>query len=102
MSGLLEATMESVRELMYRLRPEVLDRLGLAAAIGWQAGEFQRRSGLRCNVALPAEDLPLDTDRSTAGFPVFQEPADQPAGHARAPPIDVVGPSHAHSDGVHA
>src|SRR2546421_10774626 len=61
MSGLLEATMESVRELMYRLRPEVLDRLGLAAAIGWQGGELQRRSGLRCKRALPAEGLRAGT-----------------------------------------
>src|SRR5207249_11775577 len=49
MSGLIDATMESVREIMTRLRPEVLDRLGLAAAIGWQAGEFHGRSGIRCN-----------------------------------------------------
>jgi len=73
MSGLIDATMESVHEIMTRLRPEVLDRLGLAAAIGWQAGEFQRRSGIRCNVSLPAEDLLLDRDRSTAVFRIFQE-----------------------------
>jgi len=89
MSGLIDATMESVREIMTRLRPEVLDRLGLAAAIGWQAGEFQRRSGIRCNVALPAEDLLLDTDRSTAVFRIFQELLTNVARHAGATRIDV-------------
>jgi response regulator RpfG family c-di-GMP phosphodiesterase len=62
MSGLIDATMESMHEIMSQLRPEVLDRLGLAAAISWQGGEFQRRSGIRCNVSLP-EELTVDWDR---------------------------------------
>src|SRR5947199_10741057 len=37
MSGLIDSTMESMHEIMAQLRPEVLDRLGLAAAFGWQA-----------------------------------------------------------------
>jgi signal transduction histidine kinase len=89
MSGLIDATMESVHEIMTRLRPEVLDRLGLSAAIGWQAGEFQRRSGIRCNVSLPAEDLLLDGDRSTAVFRIFQELLTNVARHAGATRTDV-------------
>src|SRR5205085_12299330 len=89
MSGLIDSTMESMHEIMSQLRPEVLDRLGLAAAIGWQAGEFQRRSGIRCNVALPAEDLLLDTDRSTAVFRIFQELLTNVARHSGATRIDV-------------
>ncbi len=89
MSGLIDATMESVHEIMTQLRPEVLDRLGLAAAIGWQAGEFQRRSGIRCNVSLPAEDLLLDRDRSTAVFRIFQELLTNVARHAGATRTDV-------------
>src|SRR6266404_4151985 len=89
MSGLIDATMESVHEIMTRLRPEVLDRLGLSAAIGWQAGEFQRRSGIRCNVSLPAEDLLLDRDRSTAVFRIFQELLTNVARHAGATRTDV-------------
>jgi len=89
MSGLIDATMESVHEIMTQLRPEVLDRLGLSAAIGWQAGEFQRRSGIRCNVSLPAEDLLLDRDRSTAVFRIFQELLTNVARHAGATRTDV-------------
>src|SRR6266403_1910375 len=85
----LASHVQSVREIMSQLRPEVLDRLGLAAAIGWQAGEFQRRSGIRCNVALPAEDLLLDSDRSTAVFRIFQELLTNVARHAGATRIDV-------------
>src|SRR3982074_2415685 len=90
MSGLIDATTDSVREIMSELRPEVLDRLGLAAAIGWQAGEFQRRSGIRCNVSLPAQELLLDKDRSTALFRIFQELLTNVARHANATRVAVV------------
>jgi signal transduction histidine kinase len=74
---------------MTQLRPEVLDRLGLAAAIGWQGGEFQRRSGIRCNVSLPEEELALDQERSTAVFRIFQELLANVARHAAATRVDV-------------
>lgn len=89
MSSLIDATMESVREIITQLRPEVLDRLGLAAAIGWQADEFQRRSGIRCNVTLPEERLALDQERSTAVFRIFQELLTNVARHAKATRVDV-------------
>src|SRR2546430_14146990 len=87
---------------MSHLRPEVLDRLGLPAAIGWQAGEFQRSSGIRCNVALPAEDLLLDTDRSTAVFRIFQELLTNVARHAGATRIEVAGRFDSKELGVNA
>ncbi|TLY60052.1 MAG: response regulator [Gammaproteobacteria bacterium] len=89
MSGLIDSTMESMHEIMSQLRPEVLDRLGLAAAIGWQAGEFQRRSGIRCNVSLPQEELPVDRDRSTAVFRILQELLTNVVRHAGATRVDV-------------
>ena len=89
MSGLIDSTMESMHEIMSQLRPEVLDRLGLAAAIGWQAGEFQRRSGIRCNVSLPQEELTVDRDRSTAVFRILQELLTNVVRHAGATRVDV-------------
>src|SRR6267154_697882 len=91
----LASHLQSVREEEWtRIAREIHDQLaqalpGLAAAIGWQAGEFQRRSGIRCNVALPAEDLLLDSDRSTAVFRIFQELLTNVARHAGATRIDV-------------
>src|SRR5437879_12014758 len=68
MSGLIDSTMESMHEIMSQLRPGVLDRLGLAAAPGWQAGESQRRTGIRRHVSPPPEGRQVARDRSTAGF----------------------------------
>jgi signal transduction histidine kinase len=90
MSGLIDVTMDSVREMIARLRPEVLDRLGLAAAIEWETGEFQRRSGVRCHVTLPEQSAVLDQDRSTALFRILQELLTNVVRHANATRIDVV------------
>jgi signal transduction histidine kinase len=89
MSGLIDDTMEAVREIVSRLRPDVLDQLGLAAAIEWQAEEFQRRSGLRCHVTLPGEAVQLDKGRSTALFRIFQELLTNVARHANATRVAV-------------
>lgn len=89
MSGLIESTMESVRQIVSRLRSDVLEHHGLRAAIAWQAEEFQRRSGIRCNVSLPEADIPLDAARSTAMFRVFQELLTNVARHANATRVQV-------------
>jgi len=89
MSDLIDATMQSVQQTVSRLRLDILDELGLTAAIEWQAEEFQRRSGLRCHVSLPVETLQLDQERSTALFRIFQELLTNVARHARATRVAV-------------
>jgi len=89
MFDLIDGTIQSVRKISTRLRPEVLDELGLAAAIEWQAKEFRKRSGIRSKVSLPPEALALDRERSTAAFRVFQELLTNIARHAKATRIDI-------------
>jgi signal transduction histidine kinase len=89
MFDLIDGTIQSVRKIATRLRPEVLDDLGLGPAIEWQAREFQKRSGIRCKVTLPGEAPALDRDRSTAVFRIFQELLTNAARHANATRIDI-------------
>jgi signal transduction histidine kinase len=89
MFRLIDDTIHSIRKIASGLRPEVLDEAGLAAAIGWQAKEFQLRTGIRCKVDLPADSDGLDRERSTAVFRVFQEVLTNVARHANATRIDV-------------
>ena len=90
MFRLIDDTVQSVREIASGLRPEVLDEVGLAAAIGWQAREFQMRTGIRCKVTLPSDNNELDAERSTAVFRVFQEVLTNVARHAKATRVDIV------------
>ena len=89
MFGLIDGTIQSVRKIASRLRPEVLDQLGLTAAIGWCAGDFRKRTGIRCKLSLPSDTLILDHERSTAAFRIFQELLTNVARHANATRIDV-------------
>ena len=62
----------------------MLDDLGLAAAIEWQASEFASRNGVRCQVSVPPVDLHMDGDRATAAFRIFQECLTNVIRHAQA------------------
>ena len=89
MSQLLDTTVESVRKIASELRPAVLDSLGLLAAIEWQAEEFQRRTGIRCECFLIAEELKLDRDCATAVFRILQESLTNVMRHANATRVTI-------------
>jgi signal transduction histidine kinase len=85
----IDRIINSVRRIASGLRPEVLDEIGLAAAIEWQAREFSRRTGIRCVVDVEPEFVDPDKDRSTALFRIFQELLTNVARHANATRVAV-------------
>jgi signal transduction histidine kinase len=89
MSRLIDSTVQLVRRIATGMRPEILDEMGLVAAIGWQAKEFQKRMGIRCRLKLPAAPPVLDGELSTAVFRIFQEILTNIARHARASSVSV-------------
>jgi signal transduction histidine kinase len=89
MCKLIDSTVQTVRKIATGLRPEMLDDMGLVAAIGWQAKDFQKRTGVRCRVKLPPETTKLDIDVSTAAFRIFQEILTNVARHSRATRVDI-------------
>lgn len=84
MSVLIDDTLARVQTIVTELRPVVLDKFGLVAAIEWQAGEFQERSGIACETHLPAEEILLNPERSTAVFRILQEALTNVMRHANA------------------
>jgi two-component system sensor histidine kinase UhpB len=89
MSDHLDATIQSIRRIATELRPGILDDLGLAAALEWQANEFQQRTGIACRVASFLPDGLLDADLNTAFFRIFQETLTNIMRHANATAVDV-------------
>ena len=73
-----------VRKISTELRPGILDDLGLAAAIEWQAKDFQKRSGVSCILNITEEDLDLTREQATAVFRIFQEILTNVARHSKA------------------
>ena len=89
MSKLIDSTVQTVRKIATGLRPEMLDDMGLVAAIGWQAKDFQKRTGIRCRVKLPPETVKPDIDVATTSFRIFQEILTNVARHSRATRVDI-------------
>lgn len=85
----IDRIINSVRRIASGLRPEVLDEIGLSAAIEWQAREFSRRTGIRCNVQISRDFIDPDKSRSTALFRIFQELLTNVARHANATRVEV-------------
>ena len=89
MLKLIDSTIQTVRRISSELRPGILDDFGLAAAIEWQAEEFQNRTGIKCEVNLEPEDIIFDQALSTTIFRIFQEAMTNVARHANATRVKV-------------
>lgn len=81
----IDGTMKSVKRIINDLRPAVLD-LGLLAALEWQTREFQRSSGIACELDIDddAVDRCLDENRAASVFRIVQESLTNIIRHAQA------------------
>ena len=84
MTKLIDMIMTSLKRIYMDLRPAVLDHLGLTEAIFWQVQEFQKRTGIHCNVSIEPEDMVIETDLSLVIFRILQETLTNVARHAEA------------------
>jgi signal transduction histidine kinase len=85
---LVDQTILSVRRIGTELRPGILDDLGLVAAVEWAAEEFEARTGTKCRLDLPDDDIVIDPERTTAIFRIFQETLTNITRHAEATHVD--------------
>ncbi|MFT3719234.1 cache domain-containing protein [Pseudorhodoferax sp.] len=69
----LHAALAEVRGLSHRLRPALLDTLGLAAALERLAQEFDAAGGIRAGMQVQGTPCELEPDAKTALFRVAQE-----------------------------
>jgi signal transduction histidine kinase len=87
--GLIDTAIRSVQRIAADLRPAVLDSLGLCAATEWVAGEFQKRTEIRCEALVRNHDAELDRDRATALFRILQESLTNISRHAQATKVGI-------------
>jgi two-component system sensor histidine kinase UhpB len=84
MRELIDSTTKMVQRISAELRPKILDSLGLAAAVEWQAREFQKRTGIgaqfRQNFELPS----IDENVTTGVYRIVQEALTNVARHSKA------------------
>lgn len=89
MKKTIDATVGKMREFVRRLRPEVLDDLGLLAALEWQMQEFQQRIGVAYEFKSETAALAVEEHCAIAVFRIFQEALTNIARHAHASKVVV-------------
>jgi signal transduction histidine kinase len=69
----IERTVGTIRNISRNLRPGILDDFGLLAALEWQADEFTKSAGIPVFFKYKGEEKPLENQKATAIFRIFQE-----------------------------
>jgi PAS domain S-box-containing protein len=86
---LIDTTIEEVRGMAIRLRPGVLDDLGLEDALEWFTNEYERRAQIPC--IFTRQRIPgVDNAIATAAYRIAQEALTNVARHAGATRAEVM------------
>jgi len=85
----VDSTIGSVRRIASEIRPSILDDFGLVAALEWQSGQFQAKSGVICDFSANTEDLSLDHEIESGVFRIAQEALTNIARHAGASVVEI-------------
>jgi len=87
MQTVADELIHTVRQLATELRPAVLDALGLAEAIRWQASESRKTLGIpvQCELA----EVPADAEVATVAFRFLQEGLSNIDRHAQASQVTI-------------
>ncbi len=89
MCQLIDKNIEDVRGMAFRLRPGVLDDLGLVDALDWYTTDFERRTEITC--VFEYDKVPsLSETMATAAYRITQEAMTNVARHAFASRVEVV------------
>jgi len=71
-TDLVSEAIKSVKRITAQLRPEILDELGLEAAIRWYTKEFTERTGIKISLGI-ISGIVIPTDSSLTIFRIIQE-----------------------------
>lgn len=86
---MIDDSVETVQKISSKLRPDILDELGLIPAIEWQVTEFEKVSGIKCTLILPNQEIFIDKERQTAIFRILQEALTNVARHSGADKVQI-------------
>lgn len=78
----------TVKNIATELRPDILDHLGLIAALEWHAKEFEKRYKIRCAFYCNVRKIDLGKEKATAIFRIFQETLTNVARHSYATQVN--------------
>ena len=89
MTNIIDGTIRMVRKIITDLRPEILDEVGLAEALQWYGGEFDKRTSISIRFTVFPKKFDVDKKQTTELFRIFQEILANVAKHSGASKVVV-------------
>ncbi|NTW31726.1 MAG: PAS domain-containing protein [Bacteroidetes bacterium] len=89
LSNLVSDTIKTVQRLTSQLRPDIIDDLGLEAAIEWYTKEFAQRNSIEIFLDLESE-IPISPEDSLVIFRIMQESLTNISRHSKATRVKIV------------
>jgi signal transduction histidine kinase len=89
LSHLTQSTLSKTKKLSSELRPQLIDDMGLVAALEWYLKDFEKRSGIHCRSELPDENVSLPQEISLNLFRIIQESLTNVYKHAGAHSVEI-------------
>jgi signal transduction histidine kinase len=87
--GIVERTLQQVRNLSLDLRPSMLDDLGMVAALRWYIDRQAKRAGFKAHFIAELPEMRLPPELETTCFRVVQEALTNVVRHAQAKQVEV-------------
>jgi PAS domain S-box-containing protein len=88
LEALLGRTVTATQNIATKLRPAILDD-GLVAALEWQAQEFEKQTGISCQLISNANVIAIDRSSEVGLFRLVQEACTNIAKHAHASGVEL-------------
>jgi PAS domain S-box-containing protein len=89
MKAFVAGTVDTLRRVTTRLRPPLLDELGLAEAAQWQLDDFSKQSGIAVESTIAIDSGSLDERTTINAFRILQESLTNVVRHADARQVEV-------------
>lgn len=88
-NDLIDNVIKVVKKLITELRPQLLDDLGLSAAIEWYVTEFEKNTGIKCFIFFENEEFNFNPEMNISIFRIIQESLTNAAKHSQATKVDI-------------
>ncbi len=85
----IDEAIRQVQQIASELRPQLLDDLGLPAAIEWSVKQFAERTGLEYALTIEPEEVAIPPACATDLYRILQEALTNVARHAQATRVEV-------------
>lgn len=88
-SQITETTISTIKKLSAELRPQLIDDMGLMAAMEWSVNHFEKRSGITCRLELPEQEIAFPQGMAINLYRILQEALTNVYKHANASEVRI-------------